>query len=424
MFDQLFVDEAKFKIDPETNFWGTGNTKKLEKIYNQMQTKLAAEMKELRYNTDLILFYVNPTDMCNANCPYCYLPKEVKSRGKNMTYEELKEIIEKTSAFFKAKKMKGSVIFHGTEPLLNKEKLFRIIKEYHNEVFFGIQTNGLALTEADAAYIKEYEINIGISLDSPVKEINDFLRGPGHYKQIMRALEWFRGYRGLNVVTTITSYNVGQLTSMMRLLQSKGVTLWLMNPVRGTQQNAQALRPDPAVAAAAFINAVEEAIHLTKEGKRIIVADFANILLGIIAPSARVMMCDISPCGGGRRYFAITANGNAYPCGEFIGMEDFVGGNIFKDTVETIASSDNFLRVTKRTVDNIPECQTCTFRNMCGSPCPAEMHATDPKMLQKSYYCEFYKQVTLHAFKVIARNDVEHVVKKAALKELYNLQTV
>ena len=82
MFDQLIVDKTEFKIDPETNFWGTGDATKLQQLYSQMQTKLTAEMKELRYSTELILFYVNPTDMCNANCPYCYLPKEVKSRGK------------------------------------------------------------------------------------------------------------------------------------------------------------------------------------------------------------------------------------------------------------------------------------------------------------------------------------------------------
>src|SRR4030042_4312468 len=117
MFDKLIVNETEFKIEPKKNFWGTGDTAKLEQLYSQMQAKLAAEMKELRYSTELILFYVNPTDMCNANCPYCSLPKEVKSRGKNMTYQELKAIVEKASAFFKSQKRKGSVIFHGTEPL-------------------------------------------------------------------------------------------------------------------------------------------------------------------------------------------------------------------------------------------------------------------------------------------------------------------
>ena len=155
-------------------------------------------------------------------------------------------------------------------------------------------------------------------------------------------------------MTTITTYNVNQLKDMVGFFTAKTLDS-LINPVRGTQKGALALRPDPAKAATEFINAVEEAIRLTKEGKRIVVADFANILLGIIAPSARVMMCDISPCGGGRRYVAVAANGNAYPCGEFIGMEDFIGGNIFTDSIEPIVSSKNLLKVTRRSVDNIPD---------------------------------------------------------------------
>ena len=41
MFDKLIVNETEFKIDPETNFWGTGDTAKLEELYSQMQTKLS-----------------------------------------------------------------------------------------------------------------------------------------------------------------------------------------------------------------------------------------------------------------------------------------------------------------------------------------------------------------------------------------------
>jgi uncharacterized protein len=49
------------------------------------------------------------------------------------------------------------------------------------------------------------------------------------------------------------------------------------------------------------------------------VANFANILIGILAPTARRLMCDISPCGGGRAFFALAADGGLYPCSEFIG---------------------------------------------------------------------------------------------------------
>lgn len=422
MLDTLVVGDREFKIDPETNFWGVGDLGRLEKLYGKVCRTLAAEMHEFRFRTDVILLYVNPTDRCNASCPYCYLPQDVKSRGKTMSYDELEIIVKKASEFFKRSGVKGSVIFHGSEPLLNKENLFKIIEDYGDDLHFGVQTNGILLTEEDAAFIREHKVNIGISLDSPVEEINDGLRGEGHYNKIMDILDWLRGYRGLNVVTTITTHNVDQLSEMVRLLHRKDVSLCLMNPVRGTQERALAMRPEPVHLASEFIKAVEEGIRLTKAGQRIVVADFANILLGIIAPSARVMMCDISPCGGGRRFFAVTAEGSAYPCGEFIGMEKFLGGNIFSDSIGDIAASKNFGEVTERAVENIPECKECLFRNMCGAPCPAEIYSTDGTMLSKSHYCEFYKEVATHAFKVISRGDVEHVIRKSALKEVYNIE--
>jgi uncharacterized protein len=194
-----------------------------------------------------------------------------------------------------------------------------------------------------------------------------------------------------------------------------------MNPVRGTQVSSRSFRPDPLQLASEFIKAVDESIRLTKEGRRIVIGDFANILLGIIAPSARVLMCDISPCGGGRRFFSITADGKAYPCGEFIGMERFLGGNIFSDSIEDIVASRNFLKVRERVVEDIQECRTCLFKNMCGAPCPAEIYSTEGSMYAKSYYCDFYKKVAEHAFKVIFRDEVEFVIRKTALSEMFNL---
>ena len=63
------------------------------------------------------------------------------------------------------------------------------------------------------------------------------------------------------------------------------------------------------------------------------VANFANILIAILAPTARRLMCDISPCGGGRSFFALAPNGDLFPCSEFIGLPAFAGGNLFRDKI-------------------------------------------------------------------------------------------
>lgn len=421
MLGTLQVDDREFKVDPETNFWGIGDSRKLEELYSKVRNDILAEMRDFRFRTDIILFYINPADGCNANCPYCYLPEKIRNRGKSMSYAEMETVIKKVSEYFSSKGLKGSVVFHGSEPLLVKENVFKIIENYSNDLHFGIQTNGTLLSEGDAEFIKEHGVNIGISLDSPLENTNDLLRGEGHYKKVAKALEWFRGYKGLSVVTTITNQNVDQLSEMVRFLHEKEVPVCLMNPVRGTQKNALAFRPEPLKVALEFIKAVEEAIRLTKGGGRIVVGDFANILLAIVAPSARVMMCDISPCGGGRRFFYITADGDSYPCGEFIGMKEFLGGNFFADSVKSIIDSKNFLKVRRRAVEEIQECKACLFRNMCGAPCPAEIHSTDGTMFSKSYYCEFYKKIAEHAFKVIYRGEVEHVIRKSALAVMFDL---
>ncbi|WP_456475632.1 peptide-modifying radical SAM enzyme CbpB [Candidatus Pyrohabitans sp.] len=421
MFQSLTIDGTEFKLDPETNFWGVGEQKKLEELYSRVRDELIGEMRSLRFSREIILLYVNPTDRCNASCPYCYLPRHIKLRGRSMDYAELCAVVEKAIEFFEDRGLKGTMVFHGSEPLMNRENIFRVIEEYQGRLNFGIQTNGLLLTEEDAEFIRERKVNIGISLDSPLEETNDLLRGRGHYRKVLEVLEWLSGYRGLNVVTTITKHNQRQLADMVKFLHGRKVSLCLMNPVRGTQKDSLTLRPEPHSLAEDFIKAVDTAIELTKQGQRIVVGDFANLLLGIIAPGARVLMCDISPCGAGRRFFSVAADGTCYPCGEFIGMQEFAGGGIFDNTIEDISSSEGFKQVAKRAVEEIEECNLCLFRNICGAPCPAEVYSTQGSMYSKSYYCDFYRPVIEHAFRVILRGDTWHVLRRTALREKFSI---
>jgi len=422
MLESFKVDDIEFKLDPDTCFWGIGEYSVLKELYNKVREDIVLEMQNLRFNTDIVLLYLNPTDRCNAGCPYCYLSSDIKARRKDMDYGDIELIVNKFIEFFGGKGIKGSIIFHGAEPLLIKEDLFKIIENYKNDIFFGIQTNGFLLNREDTTFIKENDVKIGISLDSPDERIDDLLRGRGHFKRINEVLNWFRGYRQLNIITTITRHNLCHLTGMVNFLINKDVHLGLMNPVRGTEKSALPFRPDPLELAKEYINAVNLAIESTKLGNRFVIGDFANILLGIVAPASRVLMCDISPCGGGRRFLSIAADGTAYPCGEFIGKEDFKGGNIYQDSVDEIYSSQNFEKVRERIVEKIPTCDTCLVRNMCGASCPAEIYSTEGSMYNKSYYCDFYKELIKHAFRLIYRDEVGYVLKQDVLKEVYSLK--
>ena len=113
-------------------------------------------------------------------------------------------------------------------------------------------------------------------------------------------------------------------------------------------------------------------------------------------------MCDISPCGGGRCFFALAPNGDLFPCSEFIGLEAFRGGNLFRDDIERCSRASPFRLVTGRKVEDIDPCRRCAIRHFCGSPCPAEAHEMNGGMNRTGAFCEFYEEQVRYAFRLIA----------------------
>ena len=404
------IDNFRVSIDPESNFWVIHDAEipeRIRKFYKKNVGDLRERMRKYRFEVDFNTVYLNITERCNANCPYCYIPSRLRKDGRDLDAETLDSIMVKLEDIGVR-----NIIFHGAEPLLRKDLIYRVVENF--DFSFGIQTNGFLMDEDDAEFFKKEGFNVGISFDSPRRDVEDFLRGKGHFDKVCELLEWFRDYERFNVITTINRYNVDHLEEMIEFLAGK-VSVVLMNPVRGTSEGGRRLRPDAEKAAVNFIKAVERAIEHTRRERKIVIGDFANILLGIVAPYSRVLQCDISPCGAGRRFFAITPDG-IFPCGEFIGLREFrVGFDALNGDLE------EFSMVRNRRVELIKDCRDCVYRNICGSPCPAEVYAERGCLMEKSPFCEFYKKIIEHAFRIIRRGDAEHVVKLENMSKLYEI---
>ncbi len=421
----------KLAIDADNVFWGLIPKESegdfllpydLASLYMNKKDHLYKELHDFRFNTDLNCIYIDPTDRCNANCTYCYIPAKIRKHGTQMTGKELNAVLEKISLYFKGASKNPVIVFHAAEPLLVKDILFDSIERFSNRFLFGIQTNALLLEKEDIEFMKKHRIGVGISMDAPDAHTNNLsratVRGAGNFEKAMQALDWFDGYEGVNVISTVTKFNVNRLSEQVRFLHKKKVPCVLLNPVRVTQKPALRQKPDEKEFADELIKAVETAIELTKRtGRQIVVGNFANVILAIISPTARRMMCDISPCGGGRTFLTITANGDMVPCGEFIGFKEFSGGNIFKTSISKAMNSVPFKRIRARAVENIDECNTCDFRHICGSPCPAEMYARG-NMYRKAEFCEFYKEIIKYAFKLIAEDKVRYVLREGSMQQM------
>ncbi len=412
-------DEFIAVVNPETAFWALSRKRdladnltngKLSALFEEKAVEFAEEMQMLRFGLKPSAVYVNPTELCNLDCSYCYIPAEMRKNGEHMSSDRLLEAMETLKDYFDSTiddERKPKIIFHGAEPLLNKQAVFAAIDRYQDEFGFGVQTNATALDEEAIEFLTSRGVSIGLSLDGPIAEITDRTRqswgGKGVHDTVLQAIRRLKGYPSFSVITTATRENMHHLTAMVELFHELEVPTCMLNQVRCTLQGARDVKPDDHELATHLLQALDRSYELYQAtGRKLVVANFANILLSILAPTARRLMCDISPCGGGRAFFALAPNGDLFPCSEFIGLPKFNGGNLFKDTVPKVLQSEAFRLVSERDVDTFEPCASCAIKHFCGSPCPAEAHEMNGSMEKTGAFCGFYEEQVRYAFRLIA----------------------
>ncbi|MGV1099286.1 peptide-modifying radical SAM enzyme CbpB [Thiovibrio sp. JS02] len=406
-------------VEPDTAYWalvargdlGEALAGGLVEDFRARAGEFAGEMAHLRGGLTLSAVYLNPTERCNLNCSYCYLPDEMRKNGIDMGEERLFAALATLKAHFNKilpAGVKPQLIFHGSEPMVAREAMFAGIAAFADDFRFGIQTNGTLLDDSAIAFLRQHQVGIGLSLDAPTAEVANATRknwqGAGYFDRVVGVIRKLVDYPALNVITTVTTANVHTLREMVEFYHGLGVRVVMLNPVRCTRKGGLALKPDNAQLADAFFRALDRSLELYGQtGRKVVIANFANVLAGVVGPTGRRLMCDISPCGGGRCFFAVAADGSVVPCSEFIGMREFAGGNIFSDGPETILASKPFLAVTGRKVEKIVPCAGCAIRHFCGAPCPAEIYKLAGDINAPSPYCGFFEEQVRYAFRVIAR---------------------
>jgi uncharacterized protein len=409
--------------DPQTAFWALVRKDRLAESltdgkllasYREKSAAFAQELHSLRFELKPSAVYVNPTERCNLNCTYCYIPEGMRKSGQHMSADRLIAALGRLQAYFSRVLPAGRkprIIFHGAEPLMNQPALFAAIEEFKNDFIFGVQTNATLLDDEAIDFLSLRNVSIGLSLDGPLAEVTDATRltfgGKSVHDKVLRAMDQLKGYAAWSVIATCTAKNLDQLVPLVELFHARQVPTCMLNAVRCTLPGARTVRPEDDALAQSFIAALERTYALYLEtGRKMVVANFANILLAILAPTARRLMCDISPCGGGRAFFALAPDGGMFPCSEFIGLENFRGGNLFTDAIDDVLQTPAFRSVTERNVDRFAPCNTCAIRHFCGSPCPAEAHEMNGSMDKVGAFCGFYEEQVRYAFRLIADGKV------------------
>ncbi|MEJ2201880.1 MAG: peptide-modifying radical SAM enzyme CbpB, partial [Desulfuromonadaceae bacterium] len=269
-------------LDPDAAFWSLIQKDKLgEALSNEsafMQQFLGKrdaflqEIEALRFGLQPSAVYFNPTDRCNLNCSYCYIPEELRSTGKTMTPEELLKALGILKEYFQTtvpEGLKPQIIFHGAEPLLAREAVFAGIDAYLDDFRFGVQTNGTLLDEEAISFLTERNIGIGLSLDSHLEEICTRTRktweGDSVFAQVVRAMDRLKGYANFNVICTVTRENMDKLVELVDFFHQQEVPICMLNPVRCTRQGARDIKPADHEMAEHYFKALDRSYQLYEQ---------------------------------------------------------------------------------------------------------------------------------------------------------------
>ncbi|WP_414469094.1 TIGR04083 family peptide-modifying radical SAM enzyme [Methanobacterium sp. ACI-7] len=334
-----------------------------------------------------------PTLGCPANCNYCWSSEE---SSPVMSLETVHETVEWLKNF---RDEPVTFTFHGGEPLLAgydffKETLPLINEELsHLKPLFAIQTNLWHMTDELAGLFAEYKIPIGSSLDGP-KEINDLQRGEGYYERTMRGYEVAKAHNlSVRFISTFTSYSIDFKEDIFNFFLENGLMLKLhpaLPSLRSEDPDKWAL--DPEKYGELLIYLLDKYLE---NMDKIEVMNIDHLCKCVL--TRRGTVCTFVDCMGDT--FAVGPDGSIYPCYRFVGMPEFVMGNVRDHpTMEDLqkSASAKLLEGFKEHVNE--ECKKCSYIKFCRGGCPynalkinketdkAEIAGVDP-------HCEAYKMI-------------------------------
>lgn len=160
------------------------------------------------------------TNACNLNCLHCLRDD---SGGKRYLDVDLLE-----KALVQVKRYGSQIIiFTGGEPLLHPQLNEMVDRIAHHGYSWFITTNGTLLDRlkkllSDPAR-RSRCLSISLSLDGGKEETNDFIRGPGVFRKVMKAISYLKA-KGVPIClkTSVNTLNIGEMEELVNLSSKLG----------------------------------------------------------------------------------------------------------------------------------------------------------------------------------------------------------
>lgn len=346
-------------------------------------------MKNVRKQKRPFHVMIIPTLGCPSKCSYCW-SSEVGS--PRMTIETVEEIVEWLRDF---RDDPVTFTFHGGEPLLAGADYYRaalpMLKREleHLSPNFALQTNLWLLTPELAEVLAEHEIPIGSSLDGP-QELNDLQRSRGYYERTIAGYDLAKKH-GLQVqfICTFTSYSVQFKEEIFNFFLENGLVLKLhpaLPSLRSNEPDRWALPPEEYGELLVYL--LDKYLENMDRIEVRNINDYARCVF-----TGRGTVCTFVDCM--ENTFAVGPDGSIYPCYRFVGMPEFVMGNVRdRPSQADLAASPAGVRMRQFKEYVEVNCKGCKHLRYCRGGCPYNAIApTDGVIMGVDPHCIAYKRI-------------------------------
>lgn len=338
---------------------------------------------------------------CNLACDYCfYLAKGqgvLRDAGgqRHMSDKVLEAYIRQYIAAAPGPEVEFT--WQGGEPTLAGLDFYRRAltlqqryaggKRIHN----SMQTNGVLINDAWAAFLAQHHFLVGLSLDGPAHLHNHYRKtggGKPAFDQVMTALTHLKHHRvAFNILTVVNNVTAQAPREIYRFLTEEvGAEFIQFIPV--VEQDAQAGMLPWSVTGEAygeFINAVFDQ-WVRHDVGRVFIQLFDNALAAWLGE--RPALCVMQPnCGRG---LVVEQNGDIYSCDHYVDAHHRLG-NLLRQPLETLVNGKAQRRFGGQKAQLPDDCHHCRWRFACHGGCPK--HRLRHRL---NYLCAGYRAIFGH----------------------------
>ncbi len=322
---------------------------------------------------------LNVAHDCNMRCGYCFANTGDYHEGRRLMPFSVASRAVEFLLESSGNRKRLEVDFFGGEPLMNFDVVKETVlfarereREYGKRIGFTITTNGTLLDKKTAEFINKNMDNIVLSIDGR-KQVNDRMRrftgGSGTYDDIMPKLKSFvasRGDKSYYIRGTFTANNLDFCSDVLHLAD-EGFKEISIEPVAAEKGKAYALKEEhlPRIYRE-YDRLAEKYIDYYEKGKGFRYYHFLMDLDGGPCVYKRV-----SSCGSGVEYFAVTPDGELYPCHQFVGRKEYLMGDVWKG----VSNKELQKEFSGNTVYHKEKCRECWARFYCSGGCQANAAA-------------------------------------------------